>query len=198
MNTANVGPVYVPYDQVGPNIIGYTPEQINYRALPTVDMWFLASDQAKRTAGIRNFNNLNYMKQVCINDPNNPYCQVAYTQGAPGEELIIQAVMQKYLINGSATYSQAFDSTRPYYGDVSQRMYTTQIVPRANIAYGSLDQDPLIVTLITLSPAGRYRSQQADELILMLYEGALAAGVKDMDSTKLGKVARYLLAQPRY
>lgn len=193
MNTANLGPVYVPYDQVGPNIVGYTPEQINYRALPTVDMWFLASDQAKRTAGIRNYNNLNYMKQLCSSDPTNPYCEVAYTQGAPGEELIVQAVLHKFFINGSSTHIQAFDSTRPYYGNVAQRMYTTQMVPKNGIDYANLDADPLIVKLITLSLAGKYRSQQADEIIVALYETAIAKGYANFGNTKVGRVANYIL-----
>jgi len=192
MNTANIGPVYVPYDQVGPNIVGYTPEQINYRALPTVDMWFLASDQAKRTAGIRNYNNLNYMKSLCSADPTNPYCEVAYTQGAPGEELIIQSVLHKYFVNGSSKHFQAFDSTRPYYGNVVQPMYTTQMVPRAGIDFMNLDRDPLIVKLITLSMAGKYRSQQADEIILDLVHHALAMGYKDIMRCKLGKIAAYI------
>lgn len=193
MNTANLGPVYVPYDQVGPNIVGYKPEQINYRALPTVDMWFLASDQAKRTTGIRNYNNLNYMKNLCANDPTNPYCEVAYTQGAPGEELIIQAVQEKFFLNASSTHFQAFDSTRPYLGNVSQRMYTTHTVPRNGIDYTKLDSDPLIVKLLTLSLAGKYRSQQADELIMCFYEDAMARGFQGFENTKVGRVATYII-----
>ncbi len=192
MNTANVGPVYVPYDQVGPNIVGYTPEQINYRALPTVDMWFLASDQAKRTAGIRNYNNLNYMKTLCANDPTNPYCEVAYTQGAPGEELVIQAVLHKYFVNGSSKHFQAFDSTRPFFGDVVQPMYTTSMVVKQGIDYMSLDHDPLIIKLLAVSMAGKYRSQQADEIILDLVDNAIRRGHKDIMRCKLGKVAAYL------
>ncbi len=156
-------------------------------------MWFLASDQAKRTTGIWNYNNLNYMKSVCANDPTNPYCEVAYTQGAPGEELIIQAVQEKFFINASSTVTQAFDSTRPYFGNVAQRMYTTHTVPRAGIDYNRLDSDPLIVKLITLSLAGKYRSQQADEIILAFYEDAMARGFANFGNTKMGRVATYLI-----
>lgn len=195
MNTENVGPVYTPVEAVGPNIIGYKPEQINYLALPTVDMRFLANDQAQRTAGIWNYNSLNYMKNVCSTDPNNPYCQIAYTQGAPGEELIIQAVRQKYFVSGSAKHITAFDPTRPYYGQVSQPLYTTQTVPRINIDYVSIDSDPLIIKLLTVSLAGKYRSEQADELIATLYQDAIAKGQIGIAKTRFGKVAQYIVSK---
>ncbi len=195
MNTENVGTVYTPVESVGPSIIAYKPEQINYLALPTVDMRFLASDQAQRTAGIWNYNSLNYMKSVCSTDPNNPYCQIAYTQGAPGEELVIQAVQQKYFVSGSARHITSFDPTRPYYGQVSQPLYTTQTVPRANIDYFSLDKDPLIIKLLTVSLAGKYRSEQADEIIATLYQDAIAKGQVGIANTRFGKVAQYIVTK---
>jgi hypothetical protein len=195
MNTENVGPVYTPTESVGPNIVGYRPEQINYLALPTVEQRFLANDQAQRTAGIWNYNSLNYMKNVCSLDPSNPYCEVAYTQGAPGEELVIQAVREKYYTSGSARHITAFDPTRPYYGKVAQPLYTTQTVPKNTNDYFTIDKDPLIVKLLTVSLAGKYRSEQADEIIAELYQDAIARGQSGIANTRFGKVAQYILTK---